>query len=82
MADQQQPLLNRIVVSRDICHGKPRIDGTRVMVHQVLGLLAAGKSIDEITSSEYFPDITPDDVLACLAYASRIVENDTVIPTA
>ncbi len=79
---QSQPLLNRIVVSRDVCHGKPRIDGTRVMVHHVLSLLAAGKSIEEITSDDYYPDITPEDVLACLAYASRIVENDTVVPTA
>jgi uncharacterized protein (DUF433 family) len=82
MAIRNQPLLHRIVVSRDVCHGKPRIDGTRVMVHHVLSLLAAGKSIDEITSDEYYPDITTEDVLACLAYASRIVENDTVVPTA
>jgi uncharacterized protein (DUF433 family) len=77
-----QLLLERIVVSRDICHGKPRIAGTRIMVHQVLDLLAAGKSIVEITSDDYYPDITADDVRACLAYASRIIENDTVVPTA
>lgn len=82
MATQNQPLLNRIVVSRDVCHGKPRIAGTRVMVHHVLGLLAAGKSIEEIISDDYYPDITTEDVLACLSYASRIVENDTVVPTA
>lgn len=82
MTALNQPLLNRIVISRDVCHGKPRITGTRVMVHHVLGLLAAGRSIEEITSDEYYPDITTEDVLACLAYASRIVENDTVVPTA
>ena len=37
-------LLDRIVVSRDVVHGKPRIAGTRVMVYQVLDLLAAGKT--------------------------------------
>jgi uncharacterized protein (DUF433 family) len=52
------------------------------MVHLVLNLLAAGKSIEEVTSDDYYPDITAEDVLACLAYASRIVENDTVVPTA
>ncbi len=82
MTANDQPLGPRIVVSRNICHGKPRITGTRIMVYQVLGLLAAGKTIAEITSNDYYPDLTADDVLACLAYASRIIENDTVIPTA
>jgi uncharacterized protein (DUF433 family) len=81
MAGQEHPLAPRIVVSRDVCHGKPRIAGTRVMVHQVLGLLAAGKTIVEITSGDYFPDLTSDDVLACLSYAGRVIEHDTVIPT-
>jgi uncharacterized protein (DUF433 family) len=82
MTTIEHPLSTRIVVSRDICHGKPRIAGTRIMVYQVLNLLAAGKSIEEITSDDYYPDITADDVRACLAYASRLIENDTVVPTA
>lgn len=82
MSVHDQPLTARIVVSRNICHGKPRIAGTRIMVYQVLALLAAGKTVAEITSEDYFPDITADDVRACLAYASRLVENDTVVPTA
>lgn len=65
----QQLLNDRIVVSRDIVHGKPRIAGTRITVHQVLDLLAAGKPIAEITSEDYFPDLTADDVMACIAYA-------------
>jgi uncharacterized protein (DUF433 family) len=75
MPAQDQVLLGRIVVSRDVCHGKPRIAGTRIMVYQILGLLAAGKTTSEIISADYYPDLTADDVLACLAYASRIVEN-------
>jgi uncharacterized protein (DUF433 family) len=80
MVTDDLPLAQRIVVSRTICHGKPRITGTRIMVHQVLNLLAAGKSIDEITSEDYFPDLTVHDVLACIAYASQIIENDEVVP--
>jgi uncharacterized protein (DUF433 family) len=80
MADHLLP--PRIVVSRDVCHGKPRIAGTRIMVQTILGLLAAGKTIAEITSDDYYPDITAEDVLACLAYATRLVENETVVPTA
>ncbi|MBN1564158.1 MAG: DUF433 domain-containing protein [Anaerolineae bacterium] len=66
-------LTPRIVVSRDVCHGKPRIAGSRIMVQTILGLLAAGKSIVEITSDDYYPEITAEDVLACVAYAAQIV---------
>ena len=41
---------DRIVISPNICYGQPRVAGTRVMVYQVLDLLAAGKTVPEITS--------------------------------
>ena len=82
MPTHSQALLDRIVVSRDVCHGKPRIAGTRIMVHRVLDLLAAGTTIPEITSEDYYPELTPEDVLACLRYANRIIEDDTIVPTA
>jgi uncharacterized protein (DUF433 family) len=68
MADYH--LSERIVVSRDVLHGKPRIAGSRVLVSQILDLLAAGKPISEIISEDYFPTLSIEDVLACLAYAS------------
>jgi uncharacterized protein (DUF433 family) len=71
----EQTLANRIVVAKEVAHGQPRIAGTRIMVHTILELLAANKSIAEITSDEYFPDITAEDVLACLAYASHAVQH-------
>jgi len=71
----------RIVVSREVMHGKPRIAGTRITVVQVLDLLAAGKTAAEITSGEYYPDLTPDDVRACIAYASQLIREDRIIPT-
>lgn len=61
----------RIVVTRDVLHGNPSIAGTRILVYQVLDLLAAGKSIAEITSDDYYPDISEADVFACVAYASQ-----------
>jgi uncharacterized protein (DUF433 family) len=82
MTAAEQVLIPRIVVSRTVCHGKPRIAGTRIMVHQVLDLLAAGKTISDILSEDYFPDITAEDILACIAYASRVIEDDSVVPTA
>lgn len=66
---QEQILRERIVVSREIAHGQPRVAGTRIMVHLVLDLLAAGKSVAEIISDDYYPDLTQEDVLACIAYA-------------
>lgn len=77
----EYPLSERIVVSRHVVHGKPRIAGTRIMVYQILDLLAAGKAISEIISDDYFPDITAEDVFACIAYASSVVQNDEIVPT-
>lgn len=78
----EQTLLDRIVVSREVAHGKPRVAGTRVMVYQVLDLLAAGKTTPEITSEDYFPDLTEQDVRACILYASRVIRDDLVVPAA
>jgi uncharacterized protein (DUF433 family) len=75
-------LAERIVVSREVAHGKPRVQGTRVMVYQVLDLLAAGKTPQEISGEDYFPDLTEQDVRACLAYASRVVRDDLIVPAA
>jgi len=69
-------IAERIEVDPDVCHGKPRIAGTRIMVEQVLDLLAAGLSIQEITSEEYFPDLSPEDVLACVAFANQLLKGE------
>jgi uncharacterized protein (DUF433 family) len=70
----------RIVVARDVCHGKPRVAGTRIMVYQVLDLLAGGKSIDEIMSNDYFPELTVEDIFACLRYASQVIRTEEIVP--
>jgi uncharacterized protein (DUF433 family) len=48
--------------------GKPCIRNTRITVFDVLGWLAAGMSHDEIIHD--FPELTNDDIRACLAYAA------------
>ena len=78
----EQPLQNRIVTSRDVMHGKPRIAGTRITVVQVLDLLAAGKSVVDVISEDYYPDLTEADVYACIAYASQMIRADRIVPTA
>ena len=50
-----------------VLRGKPRIKGTRISVSLILGYLAAGYSIDGIILE--FPDLTKDQILACLDYA-------------
>ncbi|MBA3869052.1 MAG: DUF433 domain-containing protein [Anaerolineae bacterium] len=69
MAVQEQILRDRIVVSREVAHGQPRVAGTRIMVHLVIDLLAAGKSIADIISEDYYPDLTHEDISACVAYS-------------
>lgn len=48
--------------------GKPCIRGLRITVYDVLEYLASGMSADEILAD--FPDLEPDDIRACLAFAA------------
>lgn len=47
------------------------------MVAQVLDLIGTGKSFDEITS-DYFPDITREDIAACIEFARDLVQNEDI----
>lgn len=72
-------LLARITVDPKIFGGKPIIRGRRLAVEHVLGMLAAGDSIETIL--EGYDWLEREDVLACLAYARRIVGHERVVPT-
>ena len=48
--------------------GKPCVRGLRITVYEVLDMLASGMSHEEILKD--FPDLTEQDILACLAYAA------------
>lgn len=61
---------DRISIDSSVCHGKPVIKGTRVLVSTVLGALAGGDSIEMIL--EDYPNITKDDVVAALEFASEL----------
>ena len=58
--------------------GRPCIRGLRMTVHDVLEYLAAGMTSEEIVSD--FPNLTLDDVRACLAYAEALVAGAEVMP--
>ena len=61
---------DRITIDPNICHGKPTIKGTRVLVANVLGALASGESMQEIL--EDYPNITEEDIKAALAFSSEL----------
>ena len=58
----------RISINPAVRSGKPHIKGTRITVYDVLEYLAGGMSEDQILAD--FPDLTRDDIRACLAFAA------------
>ena len=75
---EQDNLLRRIEVNPNILVGKPIIKGTRLSVQFILHLLVHGATVEE-TLSEY-TELTEDDILACLLYASETLETTTFMP--
>jgi len=71
-------LLNRISVDPDICHGKPCIRGTRIMVTVILDNLAEGLSLAEIVAE--YPPLVIEDVQAAIAYAAMLTREEELIP--
>ena len=63
-------MVNRIQIAPTVCHGKPTIEGTRVLVSTVLGALAAGDTAEMIL--EDYPSLSPEDIQAALAFGSEL----------
>ncbi len=59
---------DRITVTPGVRSGKPCIKGTRITVYEVLEYLAGGMTEKKILAD--FPDLTAEDVKACLAFAA------------
>jgi uncharacterized protein (DUF433 family) len=59
---------NRITIDPEKRGGKPCIRGLRMTVYDVLEYLASGMSEEDILKD--FPDLTREDILACLAFAA------------
>ncbi|HIJ82644.1 MAG: uncharacterized protein HW380_1651 [Magnetococcales bacterium] len=60
------------------CGGKPCVRGMRITVYDVLDYLSSGMTFEEIL--EDFPDMTRDDILACLAFAADSGRRVLAIP--
>lgn len=65
-------LLNRITLNNEVCHGKPTIRNTRYLVSSILEYLAGGDTMEDLLAE--FPDLTREDVLACLQYAVEVIK--------
>jgi len=72
----EQLLLKRITVNPNIFGGKPIIRGRRLAVEHILGMLAAGDTVNIILNS--YPWLEDADIQACLIYARRIVGNERI----
>jgi uncharacterized protein (DUF433 family) len=68
-------LLDRIQLDPAVCHGKPVVSGTRVLVSNVIGAIAAGQSHAEIL--EDYPSITEADIRACFEFAGGLTAMET-----
>jgi len=64
---------SRVSISPDICNGRPVITGTRITVQTILEFLGAGDSIEEVL--EEYPNLTAEDIHACMQYASKLMAN-------
>jgi uncharacterized protein (DUF433 family) len=66
-----------IVVDPKICSGKPVLRGTRIMVKNILGMVAGGYNMDRILDA--YPELTREMVQAALEYAAAVIDEEQVI---
>ena len=69
----ESDLLARITIDPEQCGGRPCIRGMRFRVIDVLQLLAAGETREDILAE--YPYIEPDDITASLIYAARQLDH-------
>ena len=68
---------NRIQVVPDIHFGKPCVVGTRITVQNVLELVREGIPFDALIR-DYYPDLTTEDIKACIQYAIDVVQTEDI----
>ena len=74
MSDEK--LMSRITADPKIFGGKPIIRGMRISVELIVSLLAQGQTVEELM--EDYPDLEPEDIRACLAYAHAVIARDSL----
>jgi uncharacterized protein (DUF433 family) len=76
-SDFMNTLVDRISIDPKVCGGKPCIKGTRIWVSLVLDFLVEGIREEEILAD--YPQLTPEDIRACIAYAAEIAR-ERIVP--
>ena len=69
-------MMKKIIIDSNIRHGKPTIEGTRITVEDVLGMLENGMSYEEI-QQEY--DLTKEDILLVIRYVASMIKGEEII---
>ena len=74
----EEELLKRITVNPEIFGGRPIIRGRRIAVEHVMGMLAAGDTVEDLL--EGYEWLEREDIQACMAYVSRVVSHEYFSP--
>jgi len=69
--------LSRITINDAQCGGRPCIRGMRIRVSDILELIGAGASFEEVL--EDYPYLERDDILAAIEYAARQTDHPVVL---
>ena len=70
----------RIAAKPDVMMGKPCIKGTRIPVYLLLQKMAAGEDADQLLDA--YPQLTKEDLRACLEYAAAIATEEVILTEA
>ena len=69
---------DKISIDPNVCHGKPCIKGTRIMVSIILDYLKAGEKVETILHE--YPSLKEEDIRATLSYAAWLVHEEEIQP--
>jgi uncharacterized protein (DUF433 family) len=67
-------MYERIAIDPLICHGQACVRGTRIPVHQIVGMLANGDSEADLITN--YPSLQHEDIAACLRYAASVAREE------
>jgi len=70
-------MFERITADPQVCSGKPCIRDTRIMVKNILGMIAGGYTIESILDA--YPELVREDVTQAIEYASEVIDEEKVI---
>ena len=70
-------MYDRIHTDPAVCSGKPCIRDTRILVKNILGMLAGGYTVERVLES--YPELVREDIQAALEYASDVIDEEKLV---